>query len=116
MNYIAFVTVCVSDQDRALAFYESIGFVKSSDRRMGDEYRWLTVAPPGAQTGITLHRDAGRAGQTSFVYHTDDVAALYDQWSERGISFTEPPTPQMWGIQAVLDDPDGNGIVVVQPQ
>jgi len=116
MNYIGFVTVCVTDQDRALAFYVSIGFEKRSDARMGDDDRWLTVTPPGAQTGITLHRDAGRAGQSSFVFHTNDIAALYDQWSERGISFNEPPSPQMWGIQALLDDPDGNGIVVVQPQ
>lgn len=115
MNYIAFTTVFVSDQDRALEFYQSLGFSKGSDRRF-DDYRWVTVAPPGAQTGIALHRDAGRAGQSTFVYHTDDIAALYDQWCERGISFNEPPTPQMWGVQALLDDPDGNAIVVVQPE
>ncbi|MDB5029094.1 MAG: Glyoxalase/bleomycin resistance protein/dioxygenase [Candidatus Eremiobacteraeota bacterium] len=116
MDHIRFVTVCVTDQDRALAFYEALGLEKTMDEPMGEEDRRLTVTPPGAQTGITLYRDAGRAGQCSFVYATDDVAALYDAWSQRGISFTEPPTPQMWGIQALLDDPDGNTIVVVQPQ
>ena len=116
MNYIGFVTVYVTDQNRALAFYETLGFQKTSDRSFDEEYRWLTVTPPGAQTGITLQQDASRAGTCSFVYTTDDIGALYDQWSEKGIAFTEPPTPQMWGIQALLDDPDGNGIVVVQPQ
>jgi len=116
MNYIGFVTLYVADQDRALAFYETIGFEKTSDRRLGDEYRWVTVTPPGAQTGITLQHDASRAGTFSFVYTTDDIGALYDQWSEKGIAFTEPPAPQMWGIQALLDDPDGNTIAVVQPQ
>jgi predicted enzyme related to lactoylglutathione lyase len=115
MNHIAFVTVCVTDQDRALAFYETLGFEKTGDRRM-DEYRWLTVTPPGAQTGIALHQDASLAGQSSFVLATDDIGVLYDRWSEKGISFTEPPTPQMWGIQALVDDPDGNTVVVVQPQ
>ena len=116
MNYIRFVTVCVSDQDRSLDFYERLGFEKTGDERMGEDYRWLTVAPPGAQTGITLRHDPSRAGQSSFVYSSDDIGALYDAWSERGIRFSEPPTPQMWGVQALLDDPDGNGIVVVQPQ
>ncbi len=116
MNHILFVTVSVSDQDRALNFYERIGFEKTSDRRMDDGYRWLTVTLPGAQTAIALHHDAGRAGQTTFVYGVDDVAALYDRWSADGITFTEPPAPRMWGIQAVLADPDGNVIVVVQPQ
>ncbi|HWT06622.1 MAG TPA: VOC family protein [Xanthomonadales bacterium] len=116
MNHILFVTVYVTDQDRALSFYERLGFEKSSDRRSGDGDRWLTVTPPGAQTAITLHHDAGRAGQTAFVYGVDDIGALYDEWSADGITFTEPPTPQMWGIQATLDDPDGNVVVVVQPQ
>ena len=116
MNRILFATVYVSDQDRALSFYERIGFEMSSDRRTNDGYRWLTVTPPGAQTSLTLHHDAGRAGQSTFVYGVDDIAALYDRWSADGITFTEPPAPQMWGIQAMLDDPDGNVIVVVQPQ
>jgi predicted enzyme related to lactoylglutathione lyase len=115
MNYILFVAVYVSDQDRALDFYERLGFQKSSDRHMGGD-RWLTVSPPGAQTSITLRLDTGRAGQTSFVYGVDDIGAVYDRWSEDGIAFTELPAPQMWGIQAMLDDPDGNTIVVVQPQ
>lgn len=115
MNRILWVPVCVSDQDRALAFYEAIGLEKSGDRRFGDDERWLTVIPPGAQTGITLHHDPSRAGQSSFVYGTDDIAALYDRWSEAGIAFTEPPAPQLWGVQAMLADPDGNVIVVVQP-
>ena len=115
MNHILFVTVYVSDQDRALDFYERLGFEQSSDRQVGDN-RWLTVTPPAAQTSITLHHDAGRAGQSTFVYGVDDIGALYDAWSADGITFTEPPTPQMWGIQAILDDPDGNTIVVVQPQ
>jgi predicted enzyme related to lactoylglutathione lyase len=116
MNRIIFVTVYVSDQDRALSFYERLGFEKSSDRQMGEGDRWLTVVPPGAQTAITFYHDPGRAGQSSFVYGVDDIGVLYDQWSADGITFTEPPTPQIWGIQAILDDPDGNTIVVVQPQ
>jgi predicted enzyme related to lactoylglutathione lyase len=116
VNHILFVTVYVSDQDRALSFYERIGFEKSSDRNMGDGDRWLTVTPPGAQTSITLWRDAGRAGQSTFVYGVDDIGALYDRWSADGIAFTEPPAPRMWGIQATLEDPDGNTVVVVQPQ
>jgi len=116
MNRILFATVYVSDQDRALSFYERLGFEKTSDRQMGDGARWLTVAPPGAQTALTLHRDAARGGQTTFVYGVHDIAALYDQWSAAGVTFNEPPTPQAYGIQALLADPDGNTIVVVQPQ
>jgi catechol 2,3-dioxygenase-like lactoylglutathione lyase family enzyme len=115
VDHIAFLGLAVSDQDRALQFYEALGFEKVSDRDGGDGYRWLTVTPPGAQTGLTLAHDPSAAGQTTFVYATADIGALYDLWSEKGIAFKEPPTPQMWGIQAILEDPDGNTIVVVQP-
>ena len=30
------------------------------------------------------------------------------------VEFSEPPTEQMWGTQALFHDPDGNGWVLVQ--
>jgi hypothetical protein len=66
VNQILFVTVYVSDQVRALSFYERIGFEKSSDRPMGDGDRWLTVTPPGAQTAsATLQRSTTSGARTA---------------------------------------------------
>ena len=60
--------------------------------------------PDGAQPGST----------SGYVLWTDDIQATYDDWSVRGVEFSEPPTEQFWGTQALFHDPDGNGWVLVQ--
>ena len=38
----------------------------------------------------------------------------YETLKGRDVHFTEPPTPQPWGRkQALFDDQDGNGFVLV---
>jgi len=112
--FIAFASCYVSDQDQALAFYEKLGFEKSADRSMGSDFRWLTVVPPGAPTGLTLIRHAERAGTGGFVIQVDDINATFAAWSEIGIEFAEAPKLQPYGMmQAVLNDPDGNMLAIV---
>ncbi len=54
VTHASFVTVPVTDQDRALRFYtEVLGFEVSADLDM-PQGRWLQVAPRGAQTVFTL--------------------------------------------------------------
>jgi lactoylglutathione lyase len=124
IQYIDVVTVHVSDQDRALDFYvNKLGLEKRADNAFGPGLRWVEVAPPGSRTRITLAKGfaddagAGIGTFTGFVFGTDDVQATYQELSARGVTFTEPPTKQDWGmVQAQFQDPDGNGFVLVGPQ
>ncbi|MFN2461173.1 MAG: hypothetical protein ABR591_10860, partial [Candidatus Velthaea sp.] len=75
--FVRFATCCVTDQELALTFYEKLGFEKTMDERMGDGYRWLTVTPPGGQTGLTLHVDERRAGSGTFVIEVEDINATH---------------------------------------
>jgi catechol 2,3-dioxygenase-like lactoylglutathione lyase family enzyme len=44
---VSLVSVHVTDQDRAKAFYlDKLGFVEQADITMGDGYRWLAVHHP----------------------------------------------------------------------
>src|ERR1700722_15029000 len=56
ISQIGTVMVPVSDQDRAIEFYcEKLGLEKRSDVPFAnDSYRWVEVAPAGAQTTIAL--------------------------------------------------------------
>ena len=50
-------TICVpvSDQERAIEFYvETLGFEKRTDVPFGNGYRWVEVAPAGADTTIAI--------------------------------------------------------------
>jgi uncharacterized glyoxalase superfamily protein PhnB len=48
------------------------------------------------------------------VLGMNDVQATYETLRDRGVKFSEPPTMQPWGmLQALFEDQDGNGYVVV---
>ena len=52
---IGTISVGVSNQDKALDFYvNTLGFEKIDDQPMSETERWLEVAPPGAQTHLSL--------------------------------------------------------------
>ena len=61
---ISLVCVPTPEQDRAIEFYESLGFEKRTDIAFGGAYRWVEVYPPAGTTGIALAPPpTGRRGQ-----------------------------------------------------
>lgn len=121
LKHIASTTVSVNDQDAALDFYvNKLGFVKRADEDMGNGMRWVTVELPGTQTGIVLAKGYGSGNPvgsfTGIVLTADDIHATYEELAAKGVHFTEAPTQQPWGMmQALFEDQDGNGYVLVQP-
>jgi catechol 2,3-dioxygenase-like lactoylglutathione lyase family enzyme len=116
--YIEVVSVPVSDQDRAKAFYaDTLGFEVVSDHPMGEGMRWVQLRPPNSATSITLVSwfDAMPPGSLKgTVLATDDINATYQQLEGRGLRWNGPVEEQFWGSFATFDDPDGNGWVVAQ--
>ena len=114
---IKFISVYVSDQDAALAFYtQKLGFTVVTDQPMGPDNRWIELRIPGAETGVVIvkpmmpeHRIGGFMNM-SFV--ADDVQKTYDELSARGVEFTQPPKTEQWGTSAIFKDPDGNTFVL----
>jgi len=122
---IATVTVFVESQDRAKAFYtEKLGFELINDSEMfpGADIRWLTVAPKGCPTELTLlpmggqwehYREAMDKPQC-FTLHCDDLMATYHELTATGVQFLGEPQAQDWGSFAILVDSEGNQIVLGQ--
>jgi len=120
IRQIGLASVYVTDQDRALEFYVGkLGFELLSDQSL-DDYRWIEVAPPGAETGMTISLAAPGSDWEKFVggfaplMFCDDLQATYDEYTSRGVEFTESPTRYPWGFQAMLTDPDGNTIILTE--
>ena len=114
ITHISVVTVQVKDQDEALQFYtEVLGFEKRDDAPMGEDMRWLTVAPAGSTTEILLATGSAGTGaplgsNTGLILETDDIHAAYRELSARGVRFTEQPSIQFFGGWAQFADQDGN--------
>jgi catechol 2,3-dioxygenase-like lactoylglutathione lyase family enzyme len=119
ISHIHAATIYVNDQDRAVDFYKNkLGFDVRTDMPFGPDYRWIEVAPPGAQTGIILAYKFGewpeRVGKSAgMVLDIPNMKETYKELSDRGVKFIEPPVEQAWGIQAIVEDPDGNSLVLV---
>jgi catechol 2,3-dioxygenase-like lactoylglutathione lyase family enzyme len=118
---VGVVVVPVSDQDRAIAFYvDTLGFEKRADVPFGEGYRWVEVAPEGADTRIAIvppppGKPTGNV-ETGIGLETDDIDALHAELKSRGadvddeISRMGDPVPPLFWIR----DPDQNSLMVVQ--
>jgi predicted enzyme related to lactoylglutathione lyase len=113
--YISVVTLLVNDVDRAINFYtKKLGWDKTMDAPMGDGARWVTVAPPGAQTAFTLTKGSAKrssdkvGGFSAVILEVDDVYQTHKRLKKIDIEFTEGPRSEPWGGWAMFKDSEGN--------
>jgi catechol 2,3-dioxygenase-like lactoylglutathione lyase family enzyme len=116
--------VCVPtvDQDRAIEFYESIGFEKRTDTPFGGRYRWIEVYPPEGTTGIALAPPPPGSelvpANTGITLTTDDIDATHSEMKARDVDVDaevsrmgDPVPPMFW-----FRDPSGHTLMVVEDQ
>jgi len=121
IRQLSLVCVATPDQDRAISFYESLGFEKRSDIPFGDgAYRWVEVYPPEGSTGIALAPPRPgtevTAVETGIVLTTDDIDTTHAALKSRGVDVDAevsrmggPVPPMFW-----LRDPTGHSLMVVE--
>ena len=111
------VAVPVSNQEVALRFYvDRLGFEVVRDVPLGEDNRWLQVAPPGARVALALVPDRGATVgvDTGITLATSDAAADHAALSANGVDVDEllhwPGVPAMFAIR----DGDGNQLKVME--
>lgn len=125
INRVGTVSVFVSDQDRAKAFYTDVlGMELRADEPLfpGASSRWLSVAPPNADTEIVLylldenweHYRPVLGQSQALTLDVTDLEGLYEALTSKGVTFTQAPEVQAWGTYAVLQDSEGNRLLLVQ--
>jgi catechol 2,3-dioxygenase-like lactoylglutathione lyase family enzyme len=113
---VRYVTVFVSDQDRALEFYTNgLGFEKRVDNPAPGGERFLGVGLEGQEFLLILWPGTpGKARGTgpnpgTCVIGTNDCRADFDHLRARGVRFEESePIEAPYGIHVTAIDPDGN--------
>ena len=109
------VGVPVSDQDKALEFFVgTLGFEKRLDARIGESFRWVTVAAPGASATVALIASPGTGADTGIRFLVPDAPAEHAAMRQRGIDVGDllrwPGVPPMYEF----NDPDGNKFEIVE--
>ncbi len=112
------VAIPVTDQDRTKTLLEELGFETRFDADLGDGFRWIEVAPPGAVTSIALVAsgdDLPTGVDTGIRLVTPDARAAHAEVLALGLSVSElldwPTAPLMFSFC----DPDGNRFYVAEP-
>ena len=109
---VKFLGICVSDQDRALAFYtQKLGFRVVTDQPYDEEQRWIELGIPGADTRIVLfhfRKALKPGGNTNLTFWSDDVEGTAEELKSRGVKFVMGPKREDWGVAAAFEDADGN--------
>ncbi len=115
------VIVPVADQEKAISFYiDTLGLEKRADVPFEGKYRWVEVAPEGADTTIAICPPGpnGQTGnhQTGISLQVDDIDAYYAELKAAGVDVDaevsrmgDPVPPLFW-----LRDPEGNILMVVE--
>lgn len=110
------VTVPVADQDNAIAFFtDTLGFEIRRDARMGDTFRWVAVAAPGAAIEVALQHDPQHVGrETGIRFAAPDAEAEHERLAHEGVTVDEllrwPGVPPMFKFH----DPDGNIYTIIE--
>ncbi len=117
---IAIVSVPVSDQESAKRFYVAkLGFDLLQDNPMGPEQRWVEVRPHGASSGasitlVTWFQSMPPGSCQGLVFKTRDIDSTFRELEARRVDFRLGIEEAPWGRYAVFEDPDGNGLVLMQ--
>ena len=120
ISKVGTVVIPVAEQDKMIEFYvDALGFEKRADVPFGNGYRWVEVAPVGAETTIALAPPpegvpAGNT-QTGIGLQTTEIDALHADLKERGVDVDaevsrqgDPVPPLFW-----FRDPEANVLMVV---
>ena len=113
------VTVPVSDVDRAMAFYKSLGWRFDIDLVVSDEVRTVQFTPPHSQCSIHFGKgltDMEPGSLDRVFLKVEDIAAAREDLINRGVEVSEiedrkPPGFDAPGnsyfLYASFKDPDG---------
>lgn len=117
IKQIKFISIPVSDQNRALDFYtDKLGFTIITDQPFNEKQRWIELRVPKAETRVVLFTPPGEEGRVgSFMnmsYSCDDIEKSYEELKARGVEFEGAPEKQPWGTYAIFKDSEGNSFVL----
>ena len=120
-------TVCmfVADQERAKHFYTDVlGFELREDQPLypGASSRWIAVAPKGAETHLILylpdenweHYRQVVGKSQAITFNVSGMGALAADLKSKGVMFVQEPDPQPWGIYAIIEDSEGNHLILAE--
>ncbi|MCJ8014811.1 VOC family protein [Paenibacillus sp. KQZ6P-2] len=92
------IMLYVNNQDEAVGFWtEKVGFHVIAEENNGEGFRWIEIAPKGADTSIVLHNKEFVAkmspglnlGTPSLMFFTENLDQLHGDLSNKNVKVGE---------------------------
>ena len=128
MAFISGISLLVPNYDVAIAYYcGDLGFDLIEDTDLDGDKRWVVVRPKGAaEASLILSLATSEAhiaqcghqagGKVFLFLTTEDFARDYQYFTDKGVTFTEPPRHEPYGTVAVFQDVFGNLWDLIEPK
>ncbi len=97
--HVKFAELPVRDQDRALEFYKTnMGMSVGQDSSYGEDWRWIELTMPGAQTHLLMSQSTtdARPKSPTLALIVDDVEKLHGQLVVAGVEIKQKPETSKW--------------------
>lgn len=131
ITHVNLLTLFVTDQDEAKAFYvDKLGFVEGVDIAVGGGFRWVTIRhadhpelevvlsvpgpPMDGRVADAIRAALANGSMGGFGLATDDCHGDYARLRAAGVEFIQPPADQPYGVEAVMRDNSGNWLALVE--
>ena len=118
---LGLISLLVNDYDEAKAYYTNIlGFELLEDKSLTESKRWVVVKPKGngsgcqillakASTKEQINCIGNQTGGRVFLFlYTDDFMRDYNNYTNKGVEFTQPIRHESYGTVSVFKDLYGN--------
>ena len=118
LRRVSLTIILVSDMPRSVHFYrDQLGLPLVAESPDWAEFR-LGDTRIALQSGgdPTIPDPHSAAGHINLSFEVDDVVEAYEMLKAAGVQFLRPPAEQDFGFLAVLKDPDGREIMIVEPR
>lgn len=113
---IELIMVPVTDVDRAIAFYSSLGWNVDHDQVVDESTRFVQITPPGSACSIALGHgiaDTEPGSLRGIQLVIRDADAALAMLREKGVD-ADGVDEQPWGRFVTFRDPDGNTYTLQQ--
>jgi hypothetical protein len=119
MTYFRLSTVAipVTSQDRTKGLFEDLGFEVRMDTELSAGFRWIELAPPGAETSIALVATSAELPtgvDTGIRLFTSDVRVARDELVERGLTVGDLLDWEGVPLMFSFTDFDSNHVYVME--
>lgn len=111
---LSLLVLKTADVPALVGFYRALGVAFAEERHGGGPGHFAGEIGDVVFEIYPLPGDVSADATTRLGFTVDDLAGLLDRLHALGVPAVSPPRATPWGLRAVVRDPDGRAVELVQ--